>query len=29
VRAFTAEGWAWGGTWRSARDYQHFSRSGR
>lgn len=28
VRAFTARGWGWGGTWRSAKDYQHFSRSG-
>jgi D-alanyl-D-alanine carboxypeptidase len=29
VRAFAAAGWAWGGNWRSARDYQHFSASGR
>ncbi len=29
VAAFTAIGWTWGGTWRSAKDYQHFSRSGR
>jgi hypothetical protein len=29
VRAFAAAGWSWGGTWRSARDYQHFSASGR
>jgi hypothetical protein len=29
VRAFTAEGWGWGGAWTSAKDYQHFSRSGR
>jgi hypothetical protein len=29
VRAFAAAGWAWGGGWRSARDYQHFSASGR
>ena len=29
VRAFTAEGWGWGGTWSSAKDYQHFSSSGR
>jgi hypothetical protein len=28
-RAFAAAGWAWGGAWRSARDYQHFSASGR
>jgi D-alanyl-D-alanine carboxypeptidase len=29
VRAFVAAGWEWGGTWRSARDYQHFSATGR
>jgi D-alanyl-D-alanine carboxypeptidase len=29
VRAFAAAGWEWGGTWRSARDYQHFSATGR
>jgi poly-gamma-glutamate synthesis protein (capsule biosynthesis protein) len=29
VRAFAAQGWGWGGHWRSVRDYQHFSRSGR
>jgi hypothetical protein len=29
VRAFAAEGWGWGGAWTSAKDYQHFSRSGR
>jgi D-alanyl-D-alanine carboxypeptidase len=29
VRAFAAVGWGWGGTWRSARDYQHFSSTGR
>lgn len=29
VRAFAAQGWGWGGTWSSAKDYQHFSRSGR
>jgi hypothetical protein len=29
VRAFAAVGWGWGGSWRSARDYQHFSSSGR
>ena len=28
-RAFHRIGWGWGGTWRSARDYQHFSASGR
>ena len=29
VRAFDAVGWAWGGRWSGARDYQHFSASGR
>jgi D-alanyl-D-alanine carboxypeptidase len=29
VRAFDAIGWGWGGRWSGARDYQHFSRSGR
>ena len=29
VRAFDAIGWGWGGRWAGARDYQHFSRSGR
>jgi hypothetical protein len=29
VRAFDAIGWGWGGRWASARDYQHFSASGR
>ena len=24
-----AAGWRWGGAWRGARDYQHFSASGR
>jgi hypothetical protein len=28
-RAFRSIDWGWGGTWRSARDYQHFSSSGR
>jgi hypothetical protein len=28
VRAFASIGWTWGGTWRSAKDYQHFSRNG-
>lgn len=28
-RAFHRIGWEWGGTWRSARDYQHFSSNGR
>ena len=29
VRAFDAIGWGWGGRWRSVKDYQHFSASGR
>lgn len=29
VTAFAASGWGWGGGWTSARDYQHFSSSGR
>ena len=29
VRAFTAIGWGWGGTWSGVKDYQHFSASGR
>jgi hypothetical protein len=29
VRAFASIGWTWGGTWRSLKDYQHFSRDGR
>ena len=29
VRAFDAVGWGWGGRWSRARDYQHFSASGR
>jgi len=29
VRAFDAVGWGWGGRWSGARDYQHFSTSGR
>jgi hypothetical protein len=28
VRAFAAQGWGWGGYWRSIKDYQHFSASG-
>jgi hypothetical protein len=28
VRAFAAVGWKWGGTWRSPKDYQHFSQTG-
>lgn len=29
VRAFADIGWGWGGSWRSSKDYQHFSQSGR
>jgi hypothetical protein len=29
VRAFSAVGWEWGGRWKGARDYQHFSANGR
>jgi len=29
VRAFAAEGWGWGGSWNSPKDYQHFSATGR
>ncbi len=29
VRAFARAGWDWGGTWRSLKDYQHFSDNGR
>ena len=29
VRAFAAIGWGWGGSFRSAKDYQHFSATGR
>lgn len=28
VSAFAAVGWRWGGYWSSAKDYQHFSRTG-
>lgn len=28
-RAFRRIGWAWGGAWRTAKDYQHFSSNGR
>lgn len=28
VRAFTHEGWTWGGTFHRPKDYQHFSRTG-
>ena len=29
VKAFASIGWGWGGEWSGARDYQHFSSSGR
>jgi hypothetical protein len=29
VQSFDAVGWKWGGRWRTARDYQHFSLTGR
>lgn len=29
VQAFAGEGWKWGGNWRSTKDYQHFSVTGR
>ena len=29
VRAFERVGWSWGGRWTSAKDYQHFSTTGR
>lgn len=29
VRAFAAVGWTWGGTWRSSKDYMHFSKNGQ
>lgn len=29
VRAFRAAGWGWGGNFRSVKDYQHFSATGR
>jgi hypothetical protein len=28
VSAFASVGWAWGGTFRTAKDYQHFSATG-
>jgi hypothetical protein len=28
VRAFAGIGWRWGGTWRSSKDYMHFSAAG-
>ncbi len=29
IDAFAAQGWGWGGNFRTAKDYQHFSRGGR
>jgi len=29
VEALAAIGWGWGGDWSSAKDYQHFSSTGR
>ncbi len=29
VRAFAAIGWSWGGRWSGAKDYMHFSLTGR
>jgi hypothetical protein len=29
VQAFQSIGWGWGGYWSGAKDYQHFSASGR
>ena len=29
VTIFAAEGWGWGGSFRTTKDYQHFSSSGR
>ena len=29
VAAFAEAGWKWGGHWSSAKDYQHFSATGR
>ncbi|MFI0369378.1 M15 family metallopeptidase [Actinomadura sp. 1N219] len=29
VKAFDSIGWGWGGEWSGAKDYQHFSKSGR
>ena len=29
VAAFAEIGWRWGGNWRSLKDYQHFSATGR
>jgi hypothetical protein len=29
IDAFAAQAWGWGGSFRTSKDYQHFSRSGR
>lgn len=29
VQAFASIGWEWGGSWRTLKDYQHFSANGR
>jgi hypothetical protein len=29
VMAFERRRWTWGGNWRSSKDYQHFSTTGR
>lgn len=29
VREFARIGWSWGGAWRTLKDYQHFSATGR
>lgn len=29
VGAFRDIGWSWGGDWRTLKDYQHFSATGR
>jgi hypothetical protein len=29
VRAFARIGWSWGGAWRSLKDYEHFTATGR
>jgi poly-gamma-glutamate synthesis protein (capsule biosynthesis protein) len=29
VKTFASAGWKWGGSWKSLKDYQHFSKSGR
>ncbi|MFM1879235.1 MAG: D-alanyl-D-alanine carboxypeptidase, partial [Bacteroidota bacterium] len=28
IRIFNQIGWKWGGNWKSAKDYQHFSQDG-